>query len=266
MTQFKLAQAGKAELYDAAAATFQTLIEKYPQGQYLAQALLNRGDCLYHRNRKKEAAQLYDQLLEKFPEDKLLADALYALGVTREELGQPEEAGKAYDAFLKKFPEHQLSAEVIMRRGETLFSAKEYQAAADWFASAAGRPDFALADYATMRRAASLAQLKNYAEAAAALCRRAGQVPPVALRTHRQPAGRQVLLPGRQPCRSTLAAGQGVGRRRAIRPRGGPLAGPQPDERRQAGRGTGGGGEGPGRRRPHAANAAIDDGPGRRGL
>ena len=68
VTQFKLAQAGKAELYDAAAATFQTLIEKYPQGQYLAQALLNRGDCLYHRNRKKEAAQLYDQLVEKFPD------------------------------------------------------------------------------------------------------------------------------------------------------------------------------------------------------
>ena len=66
VTQFKLAQAGKAELYDAAAATFQTLMRSIPHGQYLAQALLNRGDCLYHRNRKKEAAQLYDHLSRNF--------------------------------------------------------------------------------------------------------------------------------------------------------------------------------------------------------
>jgi TolA-binding protein len=166
VAQFKAGQAGKPEMYDAAAATFQSLMQKWPDGQYVAQAMLNRGDCLYHRNKKKDAAQLYAKLVEQFPDDKLLADGLYALGVTHEELNEPAEAGKAYDAFLKKFPDNRLAAEVIVRRGETLLAAGHPQAAADWFAAAAARKGFALADYATMRQAAALWQLKKYADAA----------------------------------------------------------------------------------------------------
>jgi TolA-binding protein len=177
VAQFKLGQAGKGEMYDAAAATFETLLQKYPQGPYVAQALLNRGDSLYHRDKKREAVALYARLVEKFPDDKLLADALYALGVTQEELNQPEEAGKAYDAFLKKFAENPLAAEVIMRRGETLFSAGQYQAAADWFAAAAARDGFTLADHATVRQAAALARLKNYADAAALYAALPGKYP-----------------------------------------------------------------------------------------
>ena len=165
VTQFKRAQAGKADLYDAAGATLDTLLRTYPKSKFLAQSLFTRGDCAYHRGKKSEAAQFYAQAVSHAPDEKLLAEILYALGVTQEELSRPAEAGKTYDDFLKKFPDSPLAAEVTMRRGETLFAAGQHDAAAEWFASAASRKGFALADYATLRQAVALAQLKKYAEA-----------------------------------------------------------------------------------------------------
>jgi len=167
VAQLTMAQAGKAEMFDAAAQTFDTLIKKYPEGKQVAQALFHRGDCLYNRGKKQEAAALYAELVQKHPDDRLMADALYALGVTQEELGQPTEAGKSYDLFLSKFKDHALATEVIMRRGETLFAEGQYEPAAQWLVVAAGKPDFALADHATLRQAAALAQAKKFAEAAA---------------------------------------------------------------------------------------------------
>lgn len=170
-TQYNIAQSGKPKLgkpklYDAAAATFQTLIAKYPKGKYTARAIYYRGECLYARDKKAEAAAGYAELLERFPNDELALDALYALGVTQEELGRYEAAGKSYDTFLEKHPKDALAVEVAMRRGETLVALKQYQAAIERFAHAAGRKGFRMADHATIRQAAALAQLKKYAEAA----------------------------------------------------------------------------------------------------
>jgi len=167
VTQYSLGQSGKAEMYDAAAATFGKMITDYPTGKYLAQAIFYRGECLYARDKKEEAAKMYGQLVEKFPESNLAGNALYALGVTQEELGQHAEAGKAYDSFLAKYPEDPLGVEVGMRKAETQFAAGQYAEAAAGFAKAAAAPKFALADHATVRQAASLSQLKKYAEAAA---------------------------------------------------------------------------------------------------
>jgi TolA-binding protein len=170
VTRFKRAQAEKAEkadaLYDSAAAALDTLLRGYPASKYLAQALFYRGDCAYHRGKKAEAAAFYAQAAAKSPDEKLLASILYALGVAQEEVGQPAEAGKTYDQFLKKFPDSPQAAEVIMRRGETLFAAAEYPAAAQWFAAAAARPGFGMADYATLRQAVALAHAQKYDEAA----------------------------------------------------------------------------------------------------
>ena len=84
------------------------------------------------------------------------------------------------DAFLSRFPEHPLAAEATLRRGETLLAAGRYGAAAEWFAQAAGRPGFALADRALARQAAALVQAKKNAEAAgvyAALAKKFPQSP-----------------------------------------------------------------------------------------
>jgi len=167
VTQYTLAQNGKPELFAAAADTFNALITKYPQGRYVPDALFYRGECFYLQGKKQEATEVYGQFVSRFPDHKFLADALYAMGVAQEETNQHQEAAKTYDAFLAKFPGSALAVEVGMRRGETLFAAGQYEEAAKRFAAAASTPNFAHADYAILRQADALSQLKQYAEAAA---------------------------------------------------------------------------------------------------
>ncbi len=156
---------GAAKQYEAAAATFDTLLKSYPQSKNLAQVLYTRGDCAYHLGQKADAARFYGQALTKSPSEKLEPAIMYALGVAQEELKQWEAAGKTYDDFLKKYLNHRTASEIIMRRAETLFAIRQYQAAAEWFAAAAARPGFESADSATMRQAVAVAQLGKLTEA-----------------------------------------------------------------------------------------------------
>lgn len=166
MAQYAQGQQGKAEMYDQAAATFGELLARFPQGKSVAQALFYQGECLYQRGKREPAIQRYTELCAKFPQDALAADALYALGVAQQEVNQPAAAEKSLAQFLKRFPENQLASEVLMRRGDALFSLGEYEAAAKDLAEATKKPGFALADYAALRQAAAVAELKRYDEAA----------------------------------------------------------------------------------------------------
>ena len=167
LAQYSVAQNGKGEAYDEAAQTFSTLVDKYPQGEQLAQALFYEAESLYARGKKAEAAPIYARFVGEFKESPWRAEALYALGVTQEELNQPAEAAATYDLFLQDFAEQSLRAEVIMRRAETMFAQKQFAEAEQWFAKAAATPDFKLVDYALVRQAASMYEQKKYADAAA---------------------------------------------------------------------------------------------------
>ena len=111
------------------------------------------------------------------------------LGATQQELKQWEAAGKTYDDFLKKYLDQRSASEVIMQRGETLFQLGMYQPAAEWFAAAAARPGYELADFATMRQAVALAKLGRHAEAGDILAGiftkvpRLRRKPPIVLKT-----------------------------------------------------------------------------------
>jgi len=167
VTQYGLAQAGKRDLFSAAAKSFDTLVKKYPESKYVPDALFYRGESYYMLGKKQEAAGLYLQLVKNHPKHKLASDALYALGVAEQELKEYERAGETYEAFLEEYPESPLAGEVKLRRGETLFAAGQLSQAAKWFAAAAATEGFELADQAVVRQADALAQMKQYAEAAA---------------------------------------------------------------------------------------------------
>ncbi len=104
VTQMRLAAAGKREMYAAAAATFEAFGKDHPRSPYVAMAMLNWADCLVHRDKKREAADVYARLAKEHPDDTLAADAWYALGATCEELQQPGRAAEAYDQFWRVFP------------------------------------------------------------------------------------------------------------------------------------------------------------------
>jgi TolA-binding protein len=167
LTQYNMALSGKAEMYDAAAGTFRTLATKYPQSKHLPEAIYYQGECLYNRNKKKEAAQQYARLIQDYPQHALAARALFALGVTQADLGQHQTALKTYDQFLKKFPDHALAAQTMMWRGESLYALGEYAEAVRSYATAAESNKLPMADYATVRQADALAAMKQYAQAAA---------------------------------------------------------------------------------------------------
>ncbi len=166
LAQYSLAQAGKTESYDQAAATLKALVEKFPQSEELPEALYYLGEALYARDKKQAAAEAYEQLSSKFAQSPRRAEGLYALGVTRQDLGQAEPAAAAFDKFLKDYPKHSLRNEVVLRRAEVLFVQGNHAAAEKWFASAAAAKDFSHADLAAMRQAASLVAQKKFAEAA----------------------------------------------------------------------------------------------------
>ncbi|HWB11965.1 MAG TPA: tetratricopeptide repeat protein [Pirellulales bacterium] len=166
LAQYNLAVAGQGDMYPKAAETLATVLSKFPQSKEVAQAAFYRGESLYAQGKKEEAAKFYAEVVEKHPKDALAGEALYALGVTQEELGQAAAAGATYDAYLKQFASQPHAAEVTLRRGETLFAQKQFEAAAKWFAAAA-KPDFKDADVALFRQAGALYELHKYADAAA---------------------------------------------------------------------------------------------------
>lgn len=208
LTQYNLAVAGQKEFYPEAAKTLAGLIEKYPQGKEVPQALYYQAESLYAQGQKAEAVKLYSQLVQKHPQDPLLPDALYALGVAQEELGQAAAAGAAYDAYLKQFAKLPLAAEVTLRRGETLLAQGQFEVAEKWFASAAGRQGFALADLATLRQATCLTELRKYPEAAALYASLPQKFPESQYKqTANLAAGKCAYLAGKLPeARAALAA------------------------------------------------------------
>ncbi len=166
-TQYGIAKAGKTEMCDSAVRTFDTLLAKFSRGRFVPDALYFRGECLYMQGKRQEAADSYRQLIRGDPKHKYAADASYALGVCQQELNQHAEAGRTYETFLKSYSDHPLVPEVTLRWGETLTAGGQYGEAVKRFAAAASTAGFELADYAAVRQADCLAQMKRYAEAAA---------------------------------------------------------------------------------------------------
>jgi TolA-binding protein len=167
LTQYNAALSGKTPMYDTAAATFNTLVEKYPNGKHLPEAIYYHGECLYNRNKKKEAAEKYALVVKDYAQHSVAARALFALGVTRADLGQHQAALGTYEQFLNTFPENALVTETVMWRGESLYALGDFAKAVESYATAAEDQKFPMADYATVRQADALAALKQYAEAAA---------------------------------------------------------------------------------------------------
>ncbi len=167
LSAYNLAQAGKAEMHAQAADAFGQLIEKFPKSPQAAEALLYRGESLYAMGKKEDAVKAWSDLATNHADSPLRARALYNLGIAQSELGQQEQAGATFAEFLKAYPQTDLAAEVAMRKADTQLVTGKLADAEKEFAAAAAKPDYPLADYATLREAAAMAGQKKYAEAAA---------------------------------------------------------------------------------------------------
>ena len=82
LTQYTMAQSGKAEMYDKAAATFVAMIGRFPQGSHVAEGLFYQAESLGARGKRAEAAWAYSRLVEKYPAHPLAPDAMYGQAMT----------------------------------------------------------------------------------------------------------------------------------------------------------------------------------------
>ncbi len=74
-----------------------------------------------------EAIKLYTSLLKSYPDYPRNDQVLYQLARAYETTGQPEKALSTLDEVIRKFPRTPQLDEVQFRRGELLFSAKDYR-------------------------------------------------------------------------------------------------------------------------------------------
>src|SRR3954469_3552237 len=78
-----------------------------------------------------EAIKLYSTLLKAYPTYARNDQVLYQLARAYETTGQPEQALATLDRVVKNYPQSPSLDEVQFRRGELLFSAKQYAQAQD---------------------------------------------------------------------------------------------------------------------------------------
>src|SRR4051794_30087499 len=76
-----------------------------------------------------EAITLYTSLLKSYPDYPRNDQVLYQLARAYETTGQPEKALSTLDEIVRKFPRTPQMDEVQFRRGELLFSARQYRPA-----------------------------------------------------------------------------------------------------------------------------------------
>ncbi len=164
-SQYQLASKGKAELYPQAIEAFAALLEQFPKGKFVDQALYFTGEANYQTGKRDEAVAAYDRLVKEQEKSSLRCDALYALGVAQEELGKYPEAGAAYDLYLTECAKNELVTEVRMRKAETVLQAGDYATAEKILGEVTAVKDFPLADHAMYRQAYCLTKLDQFAEA-----------------------------------------------------------------------------------------------------
>ncbi len=81
-----------------------------------------------------EAIKLYSTLLKAYPTYPRNDQVLYQLARAYETTGQPEQALATLDRVVKQYPQTPQLDEIQFRRGEILFSAKQYRPAQDAYA------------------------------------------------------------------------------------------------------------------------------------
>ncbi len=86
-----------------------------------------------------EAIKLYTSLLKSYPDYPRNDQVLYQLARAYETTGQPEKALVTLDDVLRRYPKSPQMDEVQFRRGELLFSAKEYRKAQDAYQYVVGK-------------------------------------------------------------------------------------------------------------------------------
>ena len=106
--------AQKAEQYDDAIASYQELINVYPDSARTPEALYAIGTIFQnHKHSYPQAIQTFRSLVDKYPNHATSANAYFLIGfIYNNELKNVDSARLVYEDFLKRYPGNQLTGSV----------------------------------------------------------------------------------------------------------------------------------------------------------
>ena len=110
----KGADSQKAEEYDAAIATYQELINVYPDSARTPEAVYAIGTMYQNQKHSyRQAIQTFRFLVEKYPNHATASNASFLIGfIYNNELKNIDSARMAYEEFLKRYPANPLTGSV----------------------------------------------------------------------------------------------------------------------------------------------------------
>lgn len=170
MAQYQIAVGSqKPDDYKAAAAAFQTMLEKHAASPQAAKANYYWGESLYAAGDRPGAIAAYKKLIASGDKSSLLMDAHYALATAQQESAADADAVQTLTAFfaLPGAEQHELAGEMRLRLGTSQFALKKFDEAEKAFATVAAVPNFPLADFALLRQGECRLELAKPAEAIA---------------------------------------------------------------------------------------------------
>lgn len=115
--------------YDEAINEFRNLIQKFPQSELVPRAHYSIGDALYNQQQYSPAEQSYREVLRKFPQSSLVVDAISGIQYCLLAQGKQQEALNVIDTFVKENPGSAEAQALLLKKGDLLFSQKQFDAA-----------------------------------------------------------------------------------------------------------------------------------------
>lgn len=95
---------------DQAAATFDRLLEKFPDGEFASEAAWARGQALERLKKFDAALASYQLVLDKYPKSPQFADAMLAAARLHDQLHQTSQSIELYARFVAAYPDSPLLA------------------------------------------------------------------------------------------------------------------------------------------------------------
>ena len=115
--------------YGEAIKEFQRLIATYDRSDLLPRALYSIGDSYYNMQQYADAVKAYRDLIAGYPRNSYVADALNGIQYCLVAQGKQKEAIDEIDTFVASNPNSTAREELLLKKGNLLYSQKNYAAA-----------------------------------------------------------------------------------------------------------------------------------------
>jgi tol-pal system protein YbgF len=102
----------RAKQYDKAVDGLTAFLVRYPDHEYVDQAMFFRGDCLYEKGAPGRAADQLAGLIARFPLSSKAPDAMLKLGLAQQRLGAEDQALRTFAELKQRYPKSDAARQV----------------------------------------------------------------------------------------------------------------------------------------------------------